>query len=334
MRSSSPNMCGLIACPDSAKICVSANPFYAEIHKERNSCMLKATKSRHARSTGRLRRACLFLAMTLLIGYAGIVGGAAASVSFPTGSSMTRVYLDGKEVLAGECALINSVTYVPLRKFSMLFDDCQVSWNGATNTATVKTDALTLYAQTGAYYITANGHYFYTVEKILNLNGTLYVPIRPLTRAFNATLTWNNSARASEVISPKGTPAVAWASYNSDDVYWLSRIISAEAQGEPFKGQIAVGNVVLNRVESKQYPNSIYGVIFDRKYGTQFTPAASGTIYQKPTASSVIAAKICLEGYTLSDSILFFYNPKIATTNWIDRARPYAFTIGNHRFYN
>ena len=98
-------------------------------------------------------------------------------------------------------------------------------------------------------------------------------------------------------------------------------------------GQIAVGNVVLNRVRSKSYPNTIYGVIFDRKNGTQFSPVALGTIYQKPTASAVIAAKICLEGYTLSNDILFFMNPRIATNNWISKNRPYAFTIGNHRFY-
>lgn len=277
--------------------------------------------------------AAMLMALVLLIGCFGVLGTSAAGVPLPGGAQITRVYVDGQEVLAGECALINSVTYVPLRRFCNLFADCKITWNSATNTATVKTDDLTLIAQTGALYITANGHYYYTVERILNLGGTLYVPIRPITRAFNAKLSWNASARAAEVTSPTGTAAVPWANYNADDVYWLSRIISAEAGGEPFRGQIAVGNVVLNRKASKQYPNTIYGVIFDRKYGTQFTPAASGTIYNKPTASATIAAKICLEGYTLSDEILFFYNPKIATTNWIDRARPYAFTIGDHRFY-
>lgn len=295
--------------------------------------MNQTAPSRKARR-GWLGRLCLLLSLMLLFGSIGVIGTSAApSVSFPDGSQTARVYLDGKEILPGECALINSVTYVPLRKFCNLFDNCKITWNATTNTATVKTDSLTLIAQTGALYITANGHYFYTVEKILNLNGTLYVPIRPLTRAFNASLKWNSATRATEVTSPKGVPAVAYASYKSDEVYWLSRIISAEAKGEPFKGQIAVGNVVLNRVASSQYPNTIYGVIFDRKYGTQFSPVSFGTIYQKPTDSAVIAAKICLEGYTLSDEILFFYNPRIATTNWIDRARPYAFTIGNHRFY-
>ena len=289
--------------------------------------------SRVALRQRRVAKAALLMAFAMLIGCFGVLGSSAAGVSLPSGSQITRVYVDGEEVLRGECALINSVTYVPLRRFCSLFADCRITWNSTTNTATVKTDDLTLIAQTGALYITANGHYYYTVEKILNLGGTLYAPIRPITRAFAAELSWNAAARAVEVTTPVGTAAVPWANYNADDVYWLSRIISAEAGGEPFKGQIAVGNVVLNRRASSQYPNTIYGVIFDRKYGTQFTPAASGTIYNKPTASATIAAKICLEGYTLSDEILFFYNPKIATTNWIDRARPYAFTIGDHKFY-
>ncbi len=275
----------------------------------------------------------LVLAVVLLLCHVGVLS-ASAAVQYPAGTQQTRVYLDGEEILAGECALINSVTYVPLRKFCNLFDVCEISWNGATNTATVKTEHLTLYAQTGALYITANGRYFYTVEAILNLGGTLYVPIRPLTRAFNATLEWNASTRSSEITSSRGIPAASPASYNENDVYWLSRIISAESGGEPFRGQIAVGNVVLNRVDSNAYPNTIYGVIFDRKHGTQFSPVASGSIYHKPTASSVIAAKLCLEGYTLSDEILFFYNPRIASSHWIDRARTYEFTIGNHRFYS
>ena len=263
------------------------------------------------------------------------VGAFAASPAHPKESVDTNVFLDGIEILDGDCVIWKDITFVPLRKFCNLFDGCKFSWNSKTNTATVTTDSgMTLIIQAGALYIYANGHYFYTVEAVQNWGGSLYVPIRPLARAFNATLQWNNSLRAVELKSPVGKPAVAWANYNEDDLYWLARIISAESKGEPFKGQIAVGNVVLNRVRHKSYPNTIYGVIFDRKHGTQFSPVSFGTIYNKPTESAIIAAKICLEGYSISDSALFFMNPRIATTNWISKNRPYAFTIGNHDFYN
>lgn len=271
--------------------------------------------------------ACLMLA-------SGMILGVDAAVVFPEASTPTAVYLDGKEVLPGECIILESVTYVPLRKFCNLFEDCRITWDAKTSTATVRTSDLTLTVQSGAVYITANGHYYYTVGEVRNLNGHLYVPIRPLARAFAAELYWNASARRVELTSdPTGRNAVAWANYDADEVYWLSRIISAESKGEPLKGQIAVGNVVLNRVKSPAYPNTIYGVIFDRKYGTQFSPVAIGTIYQKPTAKAEIAAKICLEGYSLSEDILFFLNPRASTNFWIVKNRPFAFTIGNHDFY-
>ena len=277
---------------------------------------------------------CALFAAVMLVGTM-TVGAFAASPAHPKESVETNVYLDGIEILDGDCVIWRDTTFVPLRKFCNLFDGCSFLWDGKTNTATVKTNSgMTLIIQSGALYIWANGHYFYTVEAVQNWGGSLYVPIRPLARAFNASLEWNNSLRAVELTSPKGKPAVAWANYDEDDLYWLARIISAEAQGEPLKGQIAVGNVVLNRVRHASYPNTIYGVIFDRKHGTQFSPVSFGTIYHPPTESAVLAAKICLEGYSVSDTALFFVNPRIATNNWIQRNRPYAFTIGNHDFYN
>lgn len=272
------------------------------------------------------------ICITLMSG--AMIGASATTVKFPANASPTRVYVDGKEVLAGECVIMNSVTYVPLRNFSNLFDDCKIAWNAKTRTATVQTNDLYMTVQSNAAYITANGHSYYTVGKVENLGGSLYVPIRPLALAFAKELSWNAKTRSVELTSVANKRAVAWASYREDEVYWLSRIISAEAKGEPLEGQIAVGNVVLNRVRHKDYPNTIYGVIFDRKHGTQFSPVSFGTIYQTPTASAVVAAKICLEGYSLSDTAIFFLNPRIATNNWIVKNRPYAFSIGNHDFYN
>ena len=124
------------------------------------------------------------------------------------------------------------------------------------------------------------------------------------------------------------------SAYDYEDLYWLARIISAEAKGESFTGQIGVGTVVLNRVRSKEFPNTVKGVVFDKKYGTQFTPVANGTVYNTPTNSSVVAAKMCLDGYTLSNSVLYFVNPSIATSSWIQNHRKYAFRIGNHEFYH
>ena len=245
-----------------------------------------------------------------------------------------RVILDGNDIISNKGRIINSVTYVPLRAFCDALGGATVTWDQNTRTAKVSTSKVTVYAKQGALYLQANDRYFYTVEPIANIDGTLFVPIRPLAKAFGLELEWDNSLRAVLLGSGGKVPVSGSSFYKSDEVLWMARIIHAEAAGEPFNGKIAVGNVVLNRVRSPQYPNTIYGVIFDRKHGTQFSPVSFGTIYNTPSAESVIAAKICLEGYSLSDDALFFMNPRLATTSWIAQNRPYLFTIGNHLFYS
>ena len=257
----------------------------------------------------------------------------AAQYDFPQGSSPVNVTLDGKRVLEGEAAIINSVTYVPVRSFSELMGADEISWNAKTRTATVKKGNVNIYLTSGALYVGANGRYFFTVEKIMNINDRLFVPIRAIAEAFCVNVDWDNATRTVVLTSSKKTLVSGDNFYNSTDLYWLSRIINAEAGGESLVGMIAVGNVVLNRKASNQYPNTVYGVIFDRKGGTQFSPVSMGTIYNSPSERSIIAAKICLDGYSVDTKILFFMNPRIATNNWISKNRPFAFRIGNHDFY-
>ena len=89
----------------------------------------------------------------------------------------------------------------------------------------------------------------------------------------------------------------------------------------------------MNRVAHRDYPNTIYSVIFDRKYGVQFSPILNGEIYNTPSYNSILAAKIVLEGYRIDGEILFFLQPRLSTSSWIPKNREYAFTIGNHDFY-
>ena len=96
---------------------------------------------------------------------------------------------------------------------------------------------------------------------------------------------------------------------------------------------MAVGTVVLNRVASDEFPNNIYDVIFDRKWGVQFTPVANGTIYDTPTAESVLAAKLCLEGGRVAGDSLYFLAPELTSNHWIMNNREYVTTIGCHWFY-
>jgi N-acetylmuramoyl-L-alanine amidase len=119
-----------------------------------------------------------------------------------------------------------------------------------------------------------------------------------------------------------------------DDIYWLARIIHAEAQGEPYTGQVAVGNVVMNRVKSPSFPNTIYNVIFEYYKGIpQFSPVADGSIYNTPSQSSMNAATEAYYGNKPVGNALYFFNPAKASGSWIVRTRKYVTKIGNHAFY-
>ena len=118
-----------------------------------------------------------------------------------------------------------------------------------------------------------------------------------------------------------------------EDLYWLSRIISAESRGEPLLGQIAVGNVILNRVADASYPNSVKEVIFDRTHGVQFTPTVNGAIHQEPEPCSVLAAALALNGANIVGDSLYFFSPAQSAGNWITANRPYYTTIGGHQFH-
>ena len=133
-----------------------------------------------------------------------------------------------------------------------------------------------------------------------------------------------------QITSGSGPILSGEQAYQADVVYWLSRIIYAESGNQPLDGKIAVGNVVLNRVASPRFPNSVYEVIFQRN---QFTPAANGSINRTPSAESVVAAKLCLDGANTAGSALYFVNPTVAPGSWASRNRPYVATIGAHAFY-
>ncbi len=261
-------------------------------------------------------------------------GGTVIRYPYPSGAMAVELYKDGTRILKGQVADIGGTVYVPVQRFADLFGQFKTTYIQATEEVTITGKNLSIHVRVGDPHITVNERIFYTGKKVLSLGGWIFVPLTSMSRALGATVNIRSGYYDAFITSGDPT-AVAWADayYNETDLYWLARIISAEARGESLAGQIAVGNVVLNRVRSTEFPNTVKGVIFDTKYGVQFSPVSSGTIYNTPTASAIRAAKICLEGYSLSEKMLYFYNPRIATSSWIGRTRPYIMTIGNHDFY-
>lgn len=225
--------------------------------------------------------------------------------------------------------LLNDTTYVSLRSVSTLLDSSAViTWeNGAAH---VRAETVQLSARPGNCYITVNGETVPVPHGVTHAQGRVLLPIRVLAQAFQASVDWNS---ATGEVTVRSAVQADTSEYSADDLYWLSRIISAESQGEPLEGKIAVGNVVLNRVASPEFPDTIYDVIFDSRWGGQFEPVRNETIYLEPTEESVQAAKLCLSGVNTAGSSLYFLAPALAQNFWVPKNREYVTTIGCHDFY-
>ena len=108
----------------------------------------------------------------------------------------------------------------------------------------------------------------------------------------------------------------------------LARIISAEGRGEPYLGQVAIGAVVMNRVRSASFPNTVAGVIYQKG---AFDAVADGQFYSAATASSMRAALEAYNGADPTGGCLYYYNPKTSTNQYM-LSKPVYLAIGQHNF--
>lgn len=122
----------------------------------------------------------------------------------------------------------------------------------------------------------------------------------------------------------------ASSSSSASDLQLMARAINGEARGEPYEGQVAVGAVILNRVRSSKFPNTIAGVIYQNG---AFTAVADGQINVPITEGSTVlkAARDAMNGWDPTGGAIYYFNPNTATNKWI-WSRPLIKTIGKHRF--
>jgi len=244
--------------------------------------------------------------------------------------SRRAVYVAGKK-LSVSSVRINGIDYLPFRAAASAIG-ASYSYSSAAKTSVMKFAGLTLSATDGNYVIYANDRpLFATSPTVIMSDGRMYIPAAAFSKATGLVLGYSSGALTLSGSVRPLKPASVF--YREDEVFWLARIIHAESAGESLLGKIAVGNVVLNRVRSAYYPNTIYGVIFDRKYGVQFSPVLNGAIYNTPNYASCLAAKICLEGTDVSEGAFFFLRPELSSSSWIPDSRAYLFSVGKHDFY-
>lgn len=226
-------------------------------------------------------------------------------------------------------------TYAPIRMLSDALNVDKLSWNESSKTVSIVQSGKTLSFTVGSSYATVNGKRVNTGAVTQQIGGRTYAPVRFLCEQLGGKVSWNQTYYIVQVTKSGITvPAsLRFYDYTTDEIFWLARIIEAESSGEPLRGKIAVGNVIMNRVDSRDFPNTIYGVIFDSEHGVQFQPVLNGTIYNTPSSDSIIAAKRALADDKMVGESLYFLNPRTASNFWIVNNRRYYGTIANHDFY-
>lgn len=150
------------------------------------------------------------------------------------------------------------------------------------------------------------------------------------TRAAVVAFQRKNKLVADGIVGSKTAAALGMSltSQTNNDLYLLAKCIHAEARGEPYAGQVAVGAVILNRVKSSKFPNTISGVIY-QPYA--FTAVSDGQINLEPNTTAYNAARDALNGWDPSYGAIYYYNPATATSSWI-WSRQIVVKIGKHNF--
>lgn len=245
------------------------------------------------------------------------------------GYTETPVYIDG--LLSCRGYAIGDTTYLPLESTcTVLGYDAKADFNQETNTLTVKVEDIEITVCKGDKYMSANDRYFYLPDGYMEIDGTAVVPVEAIAKIFTLSADWSETLGAYNLGTANKSILVSGDEfYNDEDLYWMSRIITYEAGNQPIAGMIGVGNVVMNRVESERFADTVKDVIFQPG---QFTPASTGAVYMEPFEIGIITAKMVFEGYNTVGESLFFQQGRYGH-NWISQNTRFVVNIADHNFF-
>lgn len=250
----------------------------------------------------------------------------------PAGAEALPVYLDG--LLLGRAYAWGSYVYVDLKSLCTQ-RDISLDWTGDGQRFSLTLNSLEVEGEAGRQYFTADYRYIYAPEDWLIYGGRLYLPLNALCKLLNLTAVREDDGLKLDGHSLhllEGGADYYDLNYSMEDVYWLSHIIGSEAGIEPMEGKIGVGNVVLNRVKDRDFPDTVFGVVYDYEHTVQFEPVSKGTIHEDPKPDDIIAAYLVLEGANTAGECIYFVNPDFGSY-WFDNNLEFVMSIGRHNFY-
>lgn len=280
-----------------------------------------------------MRKPALRCALALLMISCLLCPGLAAAAD-GGGAQSVPVYIDG--LLSARAYLSGEIVFLPPEAVCAAAE-LSTSWSEDNGTLTLSVPGAVLTGHKDDGYFEADGRYIYAPDGWLVKGDVLYLPIDTVERLFGVKVSVSAKRDRLELSTDKlavisGGASYYELNYDAELLYWLPQIINAEAKFEPLAGQIGVGNVVINRLSSPDFPDTIFEVIYDTEHTVQFEPISTGGIFQEPTEQATIAAYLCLEGYSTVGGSLYFVNPEFGS-GWFDSSLELVETIGHHNFY-
>lgn len=234
--------------------------------------------------------------------------------------SVAEVTVNGEAVYY-TAEVYDGTAYIPFYGgVQTLRPDAEITWEDGIFTASAWD--LTMTVKVGDPYLIVNGRYLYIPEKVKGWDdGTALVPARVLATALGAWVGWSGKVE----LCSGGVPLAAEdIPYDDTTLDLLARVITHESGNQPLTGKMAVGNVILNRVNSAKFPNTVSEVIYSPN---QFPGATNAT----PNAESILAARLVLEGANVVPGAYYFNGA--GKSCWASRNKALICTIGGHSFY-
>lgn len=234
--------------------------------------------------------------------------------------SFAEVAVNG-EAAAFSAEVYDGTSYVPFYEGTMaLRPDAEITWEEGTFYA--RAWDFTMTAKVWDPYIVINGRYLYVPDRVRGwADGTALVPARTLATALGAWIEWTGRVELCSGGVPLSAEEIPYDDMTLD---LLARVITHESGNQPLEGKMAVGNVLLNRVNSPTFPDTVYGVVYQKN---QFPGAANAAA----NAESVLAARLCLEGANVVPGAYYFNGAGISC--WASRHKSLIRVIGGHAFY-
>ena len=280
-----------------------------------------------------MRKSALRCALSVLLAFCLLCPSLAAAADSGDIQSMP-VYING--LLSARAYVSGETVFLPPEALCSAAG-LSMSWSEDGNTLTLSVPGAELTGHKGDGYFVADGRYIYAPDGWLVKGDALYLPSDALARFFGVEISFSEEHDRLKLSTDKlavisGGESYYELNFDADLLYWLPQIINAEAKFEPLAGQIGVGNVVMNRLDSPDFPDTIFEVIYDTEHTVQFEPISTGGIFQEPSEQATIAAYLCLEGCSTVGDCLYFVNPDYGSS-WFDSSLELVKTIGHHNFY-